>query len=92
MPIIGTSATRSVPHPEYLKPRHGRSSVLTEEWVLVGSSDHLESIFLLVVAEPSPARTLDTGGLGVHLFLERLERAEILLDLVEQWPRGWRLG
>lgn len=37
--------------------------------------------------EPSPARALDTGGLGVHLSDEVLERAKVLLDLVGELAR-----
>lgn len=65
--------------------------ILTQEWVLVGSSDNLELLGGLVIAKPAPARALDGSSLGIHLLLEVLEAAKVSLDLVVEDTRGGNL-
>lgn len=59
----------------------------TQERVLVGSGNSLELLSLGVVAKPSPATALNTGGRGVKSLLEVLERAKVLLDLLAEGRR-----
>lgn len=62
--------------------------IIPKEWhearrrerVLVGASSNGNALSLLGVTEPAPPRTLDTGRLGRHLLLERLEAAELGVD------------
>jgi hypothetical protein len=45
----------------------------TEQRILVGSSNNLQSLLGFVVSQPTPSRSLDGGSLGVDLVFEVLE-------------------
>lgn len=64
----------------------------TKQRILVGSGNYFEPLTSLVVPEPTPSGTLNTGSLGVHLILQVLERSEILLNLLLEGRVGVELG
>jgi hypothetical protein len=58
------------------------------ERILVRGSGNLKALELLVVAEPTPARSLNGSGLGVELFNELVKRTPGLLNLLEKLSSG----
>lgn len=58
------------------------------EGILVGGGGDLKTLELLVVAQPTPSGTLNSGSLGVELGDELVKRAPGLLDLLEELARG----
>jgi len=48
--------------------------------ILVGRGDDLQSLGGRVIAEPAPARALDTKGSHVEFLLENIQRTPILVD------------
>lgn len=79
MPMIGTWAACT---PQQRNQEISLNVILTQERVLVGSSDNLELLGVLVVTEPAPARALDRSRLGIHLLLEVLEATKVSLHVV----------
>jgi hypothetical protein len=69
-----------------------RKAQRTEQRVLVGGGDDLELLGALVETEPAPSGSLDSGGLGVDLFLQVVKGAKVSGDLVVKSSRGRHLG
>lgn len=58
------------------------------EGVLVCGGGDLKTLELLVVAQPTPSGTLNSGSLGVELGDELVKRTPGLLNLLEELARG----
>ena len=57
-------------------------------WYLVGAGGDCQLASGLVVAQPSPARSLDGDGGGAQLFLHGLDRPEVAVDGLEEGCGG----